>query len=100
MHIMNNAKGLQFTIKNADHPSDHLLKDEGYKYVITTQPFTARGKLLGKPSNASWAKTFVEAIECARRSVTDIYDTIVIDWRNIEFDETHTPDGRLEFKIN
>jgi len=94
MHIMNNAKGLQFTIKNAD-----FIESE-YKYVITYQPFTARGKLLGKPSNSAWTKTFVEAIECARRSVTDIFDTIVIDWRNIEFDETHTPDGRLEFKIN
>jgi len=91
---MNNAKGLQFTIKNAD-----FIESE-YKYVITCQAFTARGKLLGKPRNSAWTKTFAQAIECARRSVTDIYDTIVIDWRNIEFDETHTPDGRLEFKIN
>lgn len=95
MHIMNNAKGTKFTIKNAENSPE-----EGYDYVITYQAFRENGRALHDPQETAWTKTFLEAIQEARSLVNDIHDTIEIDWRNIKFEETRSPIGRLQFKIN
>ena len=91
---MNNIKKYQYTIRNAENPPY-----EGYNYSISQQGFSENGKELFN-EKISWARTFIGAVESCRSLVSDIHDTIVIDWRNIKFDESLAPDGRLEFKIN